>query len=72
MAQQMRWHKEGIRDSEDTDIMSHPAAAEAWHALDDFDLEFAMDPRMSVLVYRRIVANLTSLIVLHNLAGQFL
>jgi hypothetical protein len=29
MAQQMRWHKEGIRDSEDTDIMSHPADAEA-------------------------------------------
>jgi hypothetical protein len=23
MAQQMRWHKEGIRDSEDTKIMSH-------------------------------------------------
>jgi hypothetical protein len=33
MAQQMRWHKEGICDSEDVDIMSHPADAEAWHAL---------------------------------------
>jgi hypothetical protein len=45
MAQQMRWHKEGIRDSEDADIMSHPADAEAWHALDHFDLEFARDLR---------------------------
>jgi hypothetical protein len=40
-AQQMRWHKEGMRDSEDTDIMSHPTDAEAWHTLDRFDLEFA-------------------------------
>jgi hypothetical protein len=45
MAQQMRWHKEGIRDSEDADIMSHPVDAEAWHALDHFDLEFPRDPR---------------------------
>jgi hypothetical protein len=44
-AQLMRWHKEGIRDSEDSDIMSHPANAEAWHALDHFDPEFAQDPR---------------------------
>jgi hypothetical protein len=43
--QQMRWHKEGIRDSEDADIMSHPMDAEAWHALDCFDLEFVWDPR---------------------------
>jgi hypothetical protein len=28
-AQQMRWYKEGIRDSEDADIMSHPADVEA-------------------------------------------
>jgi hypothetical protein len=41
----MRWHKEGIRHSEDPDIMSHHADAEAWHALDHFDLEFARDPR---------------------------
>jgi hypothetical protein len=27
--QQMRWHEEEIRDSEDVDIMSHPADAEA-------------------------------------------
>jgi hypothetical protein len=43
--QQMRWHKEGIRDSEDVNIMSHPADAEAWHALDCFDPEFAREPR---------------------------
>jgi hypothetical protein len=41
----MRWHKEGIRDSEYPDIMSHPADVEAWHALDRFDPEFAWDPR---------------------------
>jgi hypothetical protein len=45
MAQQMRWHKEGIRDSEDANIMSHHADAEAWHALDHFDPEFAREPR---------------------------
>jgi hypothetical protein len=44
-AQQMRWHKEGIHDSEDADIMSHPVDAEAWHALDCFDPEFARNPR---------------------------
>jgi hypothetical protein len=27
-AQLMRWHKKGIRDSEDVDIMSHPTDAE--------------------------------------------
>jgi hypothetical protein len=41
----MRWHKEGIHDSEDDDIMSHPTDAEAWHALDHFDPEFVRDPR---------------------------
>jgi hypothetical protein len=45
IAQKMRWNKEGIRDSEDIDIMSHPTDAEAWQALDRFDLEFARDPR---------------------------
>jgi hypothetical protein len=29
MIQQMRWHKEGICDSEDVNIISHPADAEA-------------------------------------------
>jgi hypothetical protein len=28
-AKQMRWHKEGKRDSKDPDIMSHPADTEA-------------------------------------------
>jgi hypothetical protein len=41
---QMRWHKEGIRDSKDADIMSHPTDAKAWHALDHFDPDFARDP----------------------------
>jgi hypothetical protein len=44
-AQQMRWQKEGIRDSEDIGIMFHPADAESWKALDHFDPEFARDPR---------------------------
>jgi hypothetical protein len=44
MAQLMRWHKEGIRDSEDPDIMLHPVDAEVCHALDYFDPEFATDP----------------------------
>jgi hypothetical protein len=33
----MRWHKGGICDSEDPDIISHPTDVEAWHALDRFD-----------------------------------
>jgi hypothetical protein len=41
----MRWHKEGKCDSEDPDIISHPADSEAWEALDRFDQEFARDPR---------------------------
>jgi hypothetical protein len=44
-AKQMRWHKEGKRDTQDPDIMSHPIDTEAWEALDCFDLEFAMDHR---------------------------
>jgi hypothetical protein len=43
--QQIKWHKEGIHDSEDVDIMLHPADAEAWQALDHFDLEFTRDRR---------------------------
>jgi hypothetical protein len=45
IAKRMRWHKEGKRDSEDPDIMSHHADTEAWEAMDRFDLEFARDPR---------------------------
>jgi hypothetical protein len=44
-AKQMRWHKEGKRDSEDSDIMSHPTDIEAWEALDRFEPEFARDPK---------------------------
>jgi hypothetical protein len=35
---------QGILDSKDADIMSHPVDAEDWHTLDHFDLEFARDP----------------------------
>jgi hypothetical protein len=44
-AKQMRWHKEGKRESEDPNIMSHPVDSEAWQALDHFDPEFARDTR---------------------------
>jgi hypothetical protein len=43
--QQMRCHKEGIHDSEDTNITLHCADVEAWQALNRFDPEFAWDPR---------------------------
>jgi hypothetical protein len=69
--QQMRWHKEGMHDSEDVDIMLYHADAEAWHALDHFDREFAGTPGVSVLIYRQMISNLTTLIVLRTLAGQF-
>jgi hypothetical protein len=42
---QMRWHKEGKRETEDPNIMSHPVDSEAWQTLDHFDPEFARDPR---------------------------
>jgi hypothetical protein len=42
---QMRWHKEGKRDSKHTNIMSHPVDSEAWEALNYFDPEFARDHR---------------------------
>jgi hypothetical protein len=41
----MRWHRDGICDREDPDIMAHPANAEAWHTQDHLDPEFAWDPR---------------------------
>jgi hypothetical protein len=44
-AKQIRWYNEGKRESEDPNIMSHPADSEAWQALDCFDPEFARDPR---------------------------
>jgi hypothetical protein len=42
---QMRWHKEGKRDSKDPNIISHPANSEAWETLDCFDPKFARDLR---------------------------
>jgi hypothetical protein len=42
---QMRWYKEGKRDSEDSNIMSRAADGEAWQTLDCFDPKFAKDPR---------------------------
>jgi hypothetical protein len=42
---QMRWHKEGKRETEDPDIISHPTNSEAWQTLDRFDPEFARDLR---------------------------
>jgi hypothetical protein len=30
IAKKMRWHKEGKHESEDSDIMLHPANGEAW------------------------------------------
>jgi hypothetical protein len=70
-AHQMRWYNEGIRDSEDADIMSHSADAEAWLAEDHFDPEFGRDPGVSVLVYRQMISNLTPPILLRTLANQF-
>jgi hypothetical protein len=40
---QIRRHKEGKHDSEDSNIMSHPTNAEVGYALDRFDSEFARD-----------------------------
>jgi hypothetical protein len=47
ITKQMRWHKEGKRNSEDPDIMLHPTDTEDWEALDYFDPKFVRDP-MSV------------------------
>jgi hypothetical protein len=44
-AKQLGWHHDGKRESEDPDIMSHPADNEAWLTLDCFDPEFVRDPR---------------------------
>jgi hypothetical protein len=41
---QMRWHKEGKREIEDPDIMSHPADSATWQTVDRFDPKFARDP----------------------------
>ncbi|WVZ97968.1 hypothetical protein U9M48_043463 [Paspalum notatum var. saurae] len=44
-AMHMRWPTEGKRENKDDDIMEHPVDGDAWKALDNFDLEFAKDPR---------------------------
>ena len=44
-AMQMRWPTEGKRENKNEDIMEHPVDGDAWKALDNFDPEFAMDPR---------------------------
>jgi hypothetical protein len=49
-AKHMMWHKEEKRDSEHSNIMSHPADSEACEALDCFDPEFRRDPRSVRLV----------------------
>jgi hypothetical protein len=41
----MRWYKEGKQETEDLDIMSHPADSKARQSLDCFDPKFARDPR---------------------------
>jgi hypothetical protein len=49
-AKQLRWHKKRKCDSEDPDIILHPADIEAWEALDRFDPEFASNPKSVCLV----------------------
>jgi hypothetical protein len=44
-SKQIRWHKEGNRETENPDIMSHPADSEASQTLDHFDPEFTWGPR---------------------------
>ncbi|WVZ74996.1 hypothetical protein U9M48_023104 [Paspalum notatum var. saurae] len=45
IAKSMRWHEERRRGSQSEDVMVHPADGDAWKALDEFDPEFARDPR---------------------------
>jgi hypothetical protein len=67
----MRWHKEGIHDSKDVSIMSHPVDVEAWHSLDHFDPEFAMDHRSVRLGLSTNGFQPYSSVVLRTLTGQF-
>jgi hypothetical protein len=39
----MWWHKVGERENKD--VMVHPLDSDVWKALDNFDLEFALDTR---------------------------
>ncbi|WVZ93491.1 hypothetical protein U9M48_039466 [Paspalum notatum var. saurae] len=45
IAKSMRWHKERSSGSQSEDVMVHPADGDAWKAMDEFDPEFARDPR---------------------------
>ncbi|WVZ64768.1 LOW QUALITY PROTEIN: hypothetical protein U9M48_014242, partial [Paspalum notatum var. saurae] len=45
IAMHMRWPKESKRPNKNEDIMEHPVDGDAWKALDNFDPEFANDPR---------------------------
>jgi hypothetical protein len=45
IALHMTWPKNGLRLVTDPDIMVHPSDGEAWKAFDEFDPEFANDPR---------------------------
>jgi hypothetical protein len=70
--QQMRWHKEGIRDSEDavlSRILWMLNLGTLWTVLIQ---NLQGTAGVSVLVYQLMVSNLTALIVLRTLVGQFL
>ena len=45
IALHMTWPKNGVRLVTDPDIMVHPSDGDAWKAFDEFDPEFANDPR---------------------------
>ncbi|WVZ84343.1 hypothetical protein U9M48_031384 [Paspalum notatum var. saurae] len=44
-AMHMRWPKKGIRENKNDEIIKHSSDGDAWKALDNFDPEFAKDPR---------------------------
>jgi hypothetical protein len=69
IVKQMRWHKKGKHDSEDFDIMSHPADSEAWEALDRLIQNLQGTPGVSALACRQMVSNLTARPTIYILAG---
>jgi hypothetical protein len=66
---QMKWHKEGKRESEDPDIMSHPTNSEVWHALAVLILNLHGAQGVFVLVCRWMVSNVTAPIAIRTLGG---
>jgi hypothetical protein len=68
----MRWHKEGIHDSEDPDIMRTLLMLRLCMLWTILIQNLQGTPGVSVSVYQWMVSNLTALIVLCTLAGQFL